>query len=46
MCDKCKQDMEKDKCNRCGEEIKTKINSVNINFDKNKFKDLAGDIDV
>lgn len=46
MCDKCKSDMEKDKCTRCGEEIKGEATSKNKGFDENKFKALAGDIDV
>lgn len=45
MCNKCKMNIEKDKCNRCGEDIKREITSNNKTFDENKFKALAGDID-
>ena len=45
MCDKCKSDIEKDKCNRCGEDIKREITSKNKGFDESKFKALAGGID-
>lgn len=46
MCDKCKQEIqENNRCNRCGEEIKEEIYFTNKNFDEERFKALAGDID-
>lgn len=44
MCNKCKAEIEKNRCTRCGDEIKEEINSTNKNFDESKFKALAGDI--
>ena len=43
MCSKCKTEIEKNRCIRCGEEIKEGIHSVNKNFDESKFKAMAGD---
>lgn len=45
LCNKCKQDIEKDRCTRCGEEAKEEIHSKNKTFDESKFKALAGEID-
>ncbi|WMM26659.1 hypothetical protein RBU61_08270 [Tissierella sp. MB52-C2] len=45
MCNKCKHETEENRCNRCGEEIKEEVHSTNKNFDENKFRALAGDID-
>lgn len=41
MCSKCKKEVEKKRCNRCGEEIKEEVHAKNKNFDESKFKNLA-----
>lgn len=44
MCNKCKAEIKKHRCTRCGEKIKEEVHSTNKSFDENKFKALAGDI--
>lgn len=42
MCSKCKEDIEKDTCARCGEVIENQKEFVkNSSFDESKFKAMA-----